>query len=145
MFSIKSNVTRVLVISIAASVSLVACGGSEKKSKAEKAEEAVREKFGEEGLIEVGIVMRAYEQGRLGTREQVEADMEPFFSPPDYEYKIPKPFDGSGKFIPLSQMTDEQIYALSGWYHGGKVYGILREEFNAAITEYRAKKDAKKD
>lgn len=130
---------------MAVSVAFLSCGGGDGKSDAEKAEESVEKKYGEEGLIQAGIVLRAYEQGRLGTRAQVEGDMEPFFGPPSFDYKIPKPFDASGKLIPLTEMSDEQTYAFSKWYTSGPPYSILREEFNAAITEYRAKKDAKKD
>jgi hypothetical protein len=142
----KKSVRRAIVLSIAASLSLLGCSsGSKPKSDSAKAEEALKAKFSDAGLIIANIVVRAYEQGRLGTREQVESDMEPFFSPPDYGYKIPKPFYSSGKLIPLTEMTDEQLHAFSGWYSSGKVYGILREEINAAITESREKKGSKKD
>ena len=145
MRTAKRNLARAAILSVAWSVVLLACNSDAKKSEAQKAEEAVREKFGEQGLIRAEVVVRAYEQGRLGTREQVEADMEPFFSPPDLKNKIPKPFDSSGKLIPLSDMTDEQIRAFGQWWSSGKVYGIVREEMNAAIIEHRAKKARTKD
>jgi hypothetical protein len=66
-----------------------------------------------------------------------------FFSPPDFQ-PTPKPFDSADKFIPLTQMNDDQIHAFSRWYSLGKPYEILREEFNAAITDFRAKKAANK-
>jgi hypothetical protein len=141
----KKSLRWVVVLSIAAGLALLGCSGDKPKSESAKAEESLKKKFDDEGLIMANIVVRAYDQGRLGTREQVEADMEPFFSPPDYSYKIPKPFDNSGKLIPLSAMTDEQLGALSQWYTSGKVYGILRDEINAAITEFREKKAGKKD
>ena len=76
----------------------------------------------------------------MGTREQVEADMEPFFSPPDYPSKVRTPFDSSGNLIPLSAMTDEQLVAFSKWYRSGKVYGVLRDEINTALSENREEK-----
>lgn len=140
--SVLTNTFVTLLISIATSVLLFGCGGGE-KTEAAKAEESVGKKFGEEGLVKAQVVVRAYEQGRLGTREQVEASMEPFFSPSDYETKIPKPFDSSGKFIPLSELNDEQIFAFSQWYTSDRVYPIVRDEMNAAIVEFRAKRDSK--
>lgn len=139
------SLCRAIVVLLAMSLSLGGCNGEEQKSESEKAEESLKSKFSEDGLITANIVVRAYEQGRLGTREQVEADMEPFFSPPDYNYKIPKPFDESGKLIPLAAMTDEQLHAFSEWYTSGKVYGLLRDEINAAILESREKKGSEKD
>jgi hypothetical protein len=90
------------------------------------------------------VVVRAYEQGRLGTREQVEADMEPFFSPADLKNKIPKPFDASGKLIPLAEMTDDQVHAFGQWFSSDKVYSIVRDEMNATLTEYRKREADKK-
>jgi hypothetical protein len=42
-------------------------------------------------------------------------------------------------------MNDEKIAAFSLWYNTGRPYGILRDEINAAIIEFRAKKDSKKE
>jgi hypothetical protein len=140
----RKSVARALFISLAASTLLYGCVGGESKSDAEKADESVRKKFGDEGILTAEIVVRAYDQGRLGTREQVEADMEPFFSYPG-ETPVPKPFDGAGKFVPLTQMNDEQIYALTQWYTTGKVRTTLHDEITAAITEFRRKNPSKKD
>jgi hypothetical protein len=145
MHSFKNNAARACVILFAISFSFAGCGGEKTKSDTQKAEEALKSKFDENGLITANIVVRAYEQGRLGTREQVEADMEPYFSPPDYGYKIPKPFDSSGKLIPLAAMNDEQLHAFSEWCYSGKVYGVLHDEIMAAIAEAQKKREGKKD
>jgi hypothetical protein len=42
-------------------------------------------------------------------------------------------------------MSDEQLTAFSHWYTSGKVYGVLREEINAALTELQQKKAGKRD
>jgi hypothetical protein len=136
----KTSASRAVVLSVAVSLTFLGCSGDGEKSDSAKTEDSLRAKFGDQNWIIANIVVRAYEQGRLGTREQVEADMEPFFSPPDYGYKIPKPFDDSGRLIPLSAMNDEQLAAFSKWYTSGKVYGLLREEINAALTEDLKKK-----
>jgi hypothetical protein len=143
MLSVR-RLTRTVIVIVVASVFLSACSSDAKESKEQKALEVVQAKFGEEGLIRAEIVVRAYEEGRLGTREQVEADMEPYFSPPDFQQKVPKPFDSSGKLIPLTEMSDEQIHAFSQWFTSGKVYTTLRDEMTAAITASREKKGAKK-
>lgn len=125
---------------MAVSLSLLGCSEGGEKSDSAKTEDSLKAKFGEENWIIANIVVRAYEQGRLGTREQVEADMEPFFSPPDYPNKIPKPFDDSGGLIPLSALNDEQLVAFSKWYRSGKVYSLLRDEINTALSENLKKK-----
>ena len=136
----KTSASRVIVLSIAACLSFAGCSENGEKSDSAKTEDSLRAKFGEDNWIIANIVVRAYEQGRLGTREQVEADMEPFFSPTDYPNKIPKPFDDSGKLLSLSSMNDEQLIAFSKWYRSGKVYGLLRDEINTALAENQKKK-----
>jgi hypothetical protein len=116
---------------------LAACSGNGKPE-----EEAARERelslFGEEGLIEAEVVIRAYEQGRLGTREEVEADMAPYFSPPDLDYQIPKPFDKGGNFIPFSEMNDEQGAAFNLWSsRSAKVKEAAGAEKEAAVIAFR--------
>ncbi len=141
----KKNARRAVLLPVVASLMLFGCSGDKPKTEQQKAEEALKSKFDDENLIRANIAVRAYEQGRLGTREQVEADMEPFFSPRDYTNKIPKPFDSSGRLIPLSAMNDEQLSAFSQWYTSDKVYAVLRDETNAAIIAFREKKAGKKD
>jgi hypothetical protein len=75
----KPGFTRLLLTAAFGVALLFFASGDDGKSESQKAEESVREKFGEEGLIRAGIVVRAYDEGRLGTHEQVEADMERFF------------------------------------------------------------------
>ena len=73
-------------------LSFLGCDGESEKADSAKTEHSLRAKFGDRDYIMLNIVVRAYEQGRLGTRQQGEVVMEPFFSLPDYGYKIPKPF-----------------------------------------------------
>jgi hypothetical protein len=128
---------------VIAVVSLGACGGNG-KSEDETARERELSLFGEEGLVEAEVVIRAYEQGRLGTREEVEADMEPYFSPPDLDYQIPKPFDKNGNFIPFSEMNDEQGAAFNLWSsRSAKVKEAAGAEKEAAVIAFRQAKEGK--
>jgi hypothetical protein len=112
-----------------------ACG-SGGKSDEEKAKERELSMFGQEGLVEAEVVIRAYDAGRLGTKEEVAADMDQYFNPQDSD-SIPKPLDDQGQFIPFGEMTNDQAYAFSEWADSEKVNDVIGPEKQAAIVEFR--------
>lgn len=86
-------------------------------------------------------MVRAYEQGRLGTNAQVQSDMEPYFSRSDLDFKIPKPFNENGQFTSFTEWTDDQATAFNEWATSDKVNAVVGAEKQAAVAAYRAAKE----
>jgi hypothetical protein len=91
---------------------------------------------------ELEIVYAAYEQGRLGTTDEVKADMEPFFNKPGRSSE-PKPFEGS-RLIPFKEMNERQQVFFSMWYqHSENVSETVGPEILAAKEKLLREQDRK--
>ena len=125
-----------------------ACSGDGDGNEKQTLEERALALFDEDGVVEGGVVVKAYEEGHLGTREEVEADMDPYFNPPDRDppLNIPKPFDARGDIIPLGDMTNDQAYAFGRWYGSSdKVNDIIGPDMQTAVLKAQKERDREAD
>jgi hypothetical protein len=93
-----------------------ACGGDE-----EAREDCLSEAY---NAAEAAAVVRAYEQGQLGSRERVESELS---GPPGGGASF---FDDSGRMIPYERLDLDHKIQFIAWMTTGRV-GALTEEARA--------------
>jgi hypothetical protein len=88
--------------------------------------------------LEADIVVRAYEEGRLGTKDQVEADMGPYCE----KLRVPDPIDASGRMSPFDDMSDRQQMCFNDWHRSSQnVLNIVGPEILRADQDRLKKLD----
>lgn len=82
--------------------------------------------------LEADIVIAAYEEGRLGSPDEVRADMAPFLE----KLRVPDPIDASGRIAAYDDMPSRQKMAFDDWHRTSqKVANLVGPE------KLRAKQD----
>ena len=66
--------------------------------------------------LEADVVIRAYEDGRLGTPDEVNADMAPYLE----KMGVSSPIDASGRFSAYEDMSDRQQVAFNEWHRSSQ-------------------------
>lgn len=125
-------------IAVAALLAPTACGDDDDGGSSENTE-ATSESTGfvGEGLAAAEVVVQAFDAGRLGSIDEVKADMSPFFVDADGEPE-PLPITEGGKLLPLGELTEKQRFAFQRWHNESDlVNDAVGPEKDAAIQKYR--------
>jgi hypothetical protein len=86
--------------------------------------------------LEAKIVIRTFHEGRLGTLDEVQADMDPCFLHSDGS-RVPKPFDGARDFISYERMDGDQQMSFNAWHgRSKKVIDIVGPEIDLAEKDF---------
>jgi hypothetical protein len=105
---------RTAVAALAFAVALSGCG-EDKEAKEKCLRDAYR-------AAEISAVIRLYEEGKLGTQEQIESEMS---GPPGGGASF---FDDEGRFIPYEQLDVAHKNQFIAWMSTGRVGELTFEE-----------------
>lgn len=132
-----SSRLRTLFLVVAVILSGSGCGGDSDEKVGKPVSRALGN-FGADGIAAAEVVIQAYKDGRLGALAELEADMEPFFKSPDdgLTPATPVPFDASGQFLSLDEMSDSQARYFNLWSTDSvKVNSVVGAEKRAAVAK----------